>query len=174
MINFSCNEMSNDEACNIARNWLMVNPLPEYYLPIKTEPNMGDVDPNNWHVKVGMFNKEKTEWTGEIVGEIVINKKSGKVIDYPPFEYLWDKVIAQIPINELPDYEILKLSKLRLSPKVEADLGNLLQKNGEGELNDEEQHRLEDLVEIYEERNLLKSEGLRLAVERGLREPLHP
>jgi hypothetical protein len=159
------------EAESIARNWLIYNPLPNYYLPFAVTD---DEDPDNWHVKVGMLNKEKTNVIGEIVGEIVINKKTGKVISYPAFEYLWERVLNEIPIQELPNDEILRLSKFRLSPNVEEDLDYLLEKNNEGELDPEEQRKLNDLVEVYEKSNVLKSEGLKLAVERGLREPLHP
>lgn len=163
--------IKSNEAMEIALYWLIYNPLPNYYFPIE---KVDDFDSDNWHIKVGISNKEKTRWTGEIVGEIVVSKRTGKVINYPPFDFLWDKILRVIPINELPDEEILRLSKFRLSPNIEEAMDNLIEKNVKNKLDVNDYKKLKELEEVYGKSNVLKAKGLKIAVQRGLREPLHP
>lgn len=58
--------------------------------------------------------------------------------------------------------------------KQEATLGDLLARNREGTLDAEGQRQLDELMRIYEHGLLRKSQALRVAVQRGLREPLQP
>lgn len=81
-------------------------------------------------------------------------------------------VIAERPIEELSDEEVLGLSESRLSDEQQEDLSVLLERNREAMLGAEERLRLDELMRAYERGLLRKSQALRAAVERGLREPL--
>lgn len=50
----------------------------------------------------------------------------------------------------------------------------MLARNREDALNEEERRQLDELMRIYEHGLLRKSQALRVAVQRGLRERLHP
>ena len=85
-----------------------------------------------------------------------------------------DRAVTELPVDELPDQEVLALTELQLAPEQQAALSELLMQNREGALNDEGQHRLDEMMRIYEHGLLRKAWALRVAVQRGLREPLQP
>jgi hypothetical protein len=85
-----------------------------------------------------------------------------------------DQVVTELPVDELPDQEVLALAELQLSPEQQATLSELLMQNREGTLNAEGRHRLDEMMRIYEHGLLRKAQALRVAVQRGLREPLQP
>jgi hypothetical protein len=68
--------------------------------------------------------------------------------------------ISELPVENLPDDEVLALSELRLPPDQQAAMSDLLERNRENMLDNDERHRLR------------KAQALRVAVQRGLREPL--
>jgi hypothetical protein len=74
--------------------------------------------------------------------------------------------------DKLSDEEIIALTEFKISPAEQERLSELLFKNREGKLNQEEQNELDLMLEITERNMLRKSEALRVAVERGLIEPL--
>lgn len=74
--------------------------------------------------------------------------------------------------DKMSDEEILALTKIQISPEDQERLSELLFKNRETGLNEEEQRELDLMVEISERNMVKKSEALRIAVERGLIEPL--
>jgi len=78
----------------------------------------------------------------------------------------------QITIEELSNEEVLALTELQLAPTQEATLSELLDRNREETLDAEGRCRLEELMRIYEHGLLRKAQALRVAVQRGLREPL--
>lgn len=79
-----------------------------------------------------------------------------------------------IPVEELPDQEVLALSEAQLTAEEDAALSDLLVKNREGTLGSEGKRQLSELMQSYEQGLLRKSQALRVAVQRGLREPLQP
>jgi len=85
-----------------------------------------------------------------------------------------DRVVTELPVNELPDQEVLALTELQLAPEQQATLSELLMQNREGTLNAEGRRRLDEMMRIYEHGLLRKAQALRVAVQRGLREPLQP
>ncbi len=85
-----------------------------------------------------------------------------------------DRVVTELPVNELPDQEVLALAESQLAPEQQATLSELLVQNREGTLNAEGQRRLDEMMRIYEHGLLRKAQALRVAVQRGLREPLQP
>ncbi len=78
------------------------------------------------------------------------------------------------PISSLSDQEVLALSKVRMEPAQGQRLGELLEKQREGELADDERPELLALMQVYEQLWIRQSEALAEAVRRGLREPLEP
>ena len=76
------------------------------------------------------------------------------------------------PIEELSDDEILTLTELRLTDEQDAILSELIERNREGELDADGQRKLDEMMRLYEHGLLRKSQALKVAVQRGLREPL--
>ncbi len=74
--------------------------------------------------------------------------------------------------DKMSDEEILALTKIQISPEEQERLSELLVKNRESGLNENEQRELDLMIEISERNMLKKSEALRIAVERGLIAPL--
>ncbi|MCI0553679.1 MAG: hypothetical protein L0287_22255 [Anaerolineae bacterium] len=85
-----------------------------------------------------------------------------------------EKTVSEMPVDELPDEEVLALTELQLAPTQEASLSELLSRNREGTLDAEGRRKLDELMRIYEHGLLRKAQALRVAVQRGLREPLQP
>lgn len=81
-------------------------------------------------------------------------------------------VVDEMPIESLSNDEVLALAELTLPERDEKLLSELLQSNAEGSLNAEQKDRLAELMRDYENGLLRKSQALRVAVQRGLREPL--
>jgi len=78
------------------------------------------------------------------------------------------------PISSLSDQEVLALSKVQMEPAQGRRFGELLEKQREGELTDDERPELLALMQAYEQLWIRQSEALAEAVRRGLREPLEP
>jgi hypothetical protein len=85
-----------------------------------------------------------------------------------------ERVITETPVEMLSDEEVLALTELRLSPEQQAALDTLLVQNREGMLDDGGRRQLDELMHVYEQGLLRKAQALRVAVQRGLREPLQP
>ncbi len=85
-----------------------------------------------------------------------------------------EEIITELPVDELPDEDVLALADLKLTPKQEARLSDLLIRSREETLDAEEQRELEDLMYLYERGLLRKAQALRVAVQRRLRKPLQP
>ena len=74
--------------------------------------------------------------------------------------------------DKMSDAEILALTKIQISSEEQERLSDLLFRNRETGLSLDEQQELDLLIEISERNMLRKSEALRIAVERGLINPL--
>lgn len=83
-------------------------------------------------------------------------------------------VIAEMPVESLSDEEVLGLTDLRLTDEQQVSLSELLARNQEETLDAEGRRRLDELMHVYERGLLRKAQALRVAVQRGLREPLQP
>lgn len=83
-----------------------------------------------------------------------------------------ESAVTELPVDELPDEEILALTELQLTYEQQASLDNLLMQNQEGLLTVEEQKQLDELMRLYEHGLLRKSQALRIAVQRELIAPL--
>ncbi len=77
-------------------------------------------------------------------------------------------------IAKLPDPEVLALTKLRMEPKADRRLSELLDRQQAGELDDRDGAELAALMRIYELGLLRQSGALAEAVARNLIPPLEP
>ena len=83
-----------------------------------------------------------------------------------------EKVSSEVEIEKFSDAKILALANLQLPESQQETLHELLEKNGEGELTALEKKYLDDLMEVYNDALLTKAQAMRVAVKRGLIEPL--
>ena len=83
-----------------------------------------------------------------------------------------EKVSSEVEIEKFSDAKILALANLQLPESQQETLHELLEKNGEGELTALERKYLDELMEVYNDALLTKAKALRVAVERGLIEPI--
>jgi hypothetical protein len=85
-----------------------------------------------------------------------------------------ERVITELPVEALSDEEVLALTELQLTAEQQATLSDLLARNRENTLDAEGRRQLDELMRVYEHGLLRKAQALRVAVQRGLREPLQP
>lgn len=83
-------------------------------------------------------------------------------------------IVTEMPVETLSNEEVLALTELQLTTEQQATLSNLLAQNQDGTLDAQGQRQLDELMRIYEHGLLRKAQALRVAVQRGLREPLQP
>lgn len=84
-----------------------------------------------------------------------------------------DRVVAELPVESLPDDQVLALCDMQMDTEQQEELGDLLSRNREGLLGDAERTRLDDLMQIYRRGLVRKAQALKVAVGRGLRPPLN-
>ncbi len=85
---------------------------------------------------------------------------------------LLESAVNEVPVEMLSDNEVLALSEMKLSEEQNLALSKLLAQQRENQLDDVGRQQLDELMRIYERGLLRKAQALRVAVERGLREPL--
>jgi hypothetical protein len=83
-----------------------------------------------------------------------------------------ESVTTERPVEELSDDELLALAELHLTDEQDASLSELLERNREGTLDADGQRELDEMMRLYEHGLLRKAQALKVAVQRGLREPL--
>jgi hypothetical protein len=81
-------------------------------------------------------------------------------------------LLSEMPVEPLPDDEVTALTELHLPPEQQDALSTLLERNRENTLDDDQRRRLDELMRVYERGLLRKAQALRVALQRGLREPL--
>lgn len=83
-----------------------------------------------------------------------------------------ESVVTELPVDELPDREVLALTESQFTDEQQATFSALLSQNMEGALDAQGQKQLDELMRLYEHGLLRKSQALRVAVQRGLIAPL--
>jgi hypothetical protein len=83
-----------------------------------------------------------------------------------------DRAVTELPIESLPNDQILALCDLQIEPQQQELLSNLLVQNQAGQLSSTEAEQLEQLMKIYRRGLVRKARALKVAVEKGLRPPL--
>jgi hypothetical protein len=122
--------------------------------------------PDEWVAKAGRLASRSGRGVEEVIREALSlsfgGSGGGQDLD----------LSDSVPWKDRSDDDILRLSELRLSDTEDSLLTNLLGKQREQTLNDEERASLAALMRRYEDGLLLKAEALREAVSRGLVPPL--
>lgn len=83
-----------------------------------------------------------------------------------------ESVTTERPVEELSGDEVLALAELRLTDEQDTNPSELLERNREGTLDADSQRELDEMMRLYEHGLLRKSQALKVAVQRGLRQPL--
>jgi hypothetical protein len=83
-----------------------------------------------------------------------------------------ERYTDELPIELLADERILELSEMQMSEYQQRELSELLALNRENQLSSEQRKHLDDLMRLYGEGMMRKAEALKVAVQRGLRQPL--
>ncbi|OGO39930.1 MAG: hypothetical protein A2Z04_07255 [Chloroflexi bacterium RBG_16_57_9] len=84
-----------------------------------------------------------------------------------------DHAVSELPVESLPDDQLLALCDIQLEAEQQEELSELLARNREGLLQDEERPLLDELMQIYRRGLVRKARALKVAVERGLRASLN-
>jgi hypothetical protein len=85
----------------------------------------------------------------------------------------WIRRAGSEPVLELlGDDELLAVCDSQLEGSAQEALGELLERNREGTLDDSERRQLDDLMRAYRAGLVRKAQALKVAVSRGLRPPL--
>ncbi len=83
-----------------------------------------------------------------------------------------DRSAEDLPVDMLPDDQLLSLTRSHLPADEQQELSRLLTRNREGLLNARQQIRLDQLMQIYRRGLVRKAQAIQIAVERGLLPPL--
>lgn len=84
-----------------------------------------------------------------------------------------DRAAAELPVNALPDDQVLALADMQMDAAQNDELSDLLHENQVGTLSDAQRRRLNGLMQVYRQGWVRKAQALHVAVERGLRAPLN-
>jgi hypothetical protein len=83
-----------------------------------------------------------------------------------------ERAAAAIPVDQLPDDQVLALRDQQMSDAEQHELSDLLDQQREGALTVAGRQRLDVLLRTYRVGMARKSQALKVAVERGLQPPL--
>jgi hypothetical protein len=75
----------------------------------------------------------------------------------------------KVTLDLLDDADLLAACDAGMAPADEEQLGDLLDRNREGELTPEERGRLDELMRAYRAGLVRKAQAIQIAVQRGLR-----
>ena len=84
-----------------------------------------------------------------------------------------DLAITELPIESLPDEQVLSLCDLQMTDEQQEVLSDLLAGNQEGQLNNAEIRQLDELMQVYRRGMIRKARALKVAVARGLKPALN-
>lgn len=80
-----------------------------------------------------------------------------------------NKALSDLPVESLPDEEVLALCALQMDEALQQELSLLLQKNREGQLDEIKRNRLDEIMKTYREGMIRKAQAWNVAVARGLK-----
>ena len=78
------------------------------------------------------------------------------------------RAATDVPVDLLPDEQVLALRDQQMSEDQQRELGDLLARQREGSLDTLARHRLDELMDIYRRGMVQKAQALKVAVDRGL------
>ena len=79
-----------------------------------------------------------------------------------------DRTINEIPIDTLPDEQVLALCNLQMSGQQQKVFSDLQARNSEGLLNAQEVKKLNELMQVYRHGLVRKAKAMQVALMRGL------
>jgi hypothetical protein len=79
-----------------------------------------------------------------------------------------DRTINEIPIDSLPDEQVLSLCNLQMEGQQQRVFSDLQARHNEGELNPQEISQLNELMKSYRYGSVRKAKAMHIAVMRGL------
>lgn len=82
------------------------------------------------------------------------------------------RAASEIPVDQLPDDEVLALVELMLPESQQHELNDLLDDQRESRLTEAGKVRLEELMNVYRQVLIRKAYAVKVAVDRGLMPPL--
>jgi len=81
--------------------------------------------------------------------------------------------ITELPIESLPDEQVLALCNLQMDSQEQENLSDLLVLNREGQLGEDQVYQLDVLMQVYRQGLVRKAKALKVAVSRGLKPALN-
>jgi hypothetical protein len=84
----------------------------------------------------------------------------------------FEDVVAEPPVESLPDAELLAVCDRTLPDAAQAEFSDLLAANRERILSASERERFDSLMAAYRRGLVFKARALKEAVARGLKQPL--
>lgn len=100
-----------------------------------------------------------------------IAERSNRRVEDVLVEWL-DRSASEVPVELLPDDQVLLLCSLELKESDQQALSDLLAQQREGTLAEAERPTLDALMGAYRRGLVRKAQALKVAVGRGLRPPL--
>jgi CRP-like cAMP-binding protein len=83
-----------------------------------------------------------------------------------------DRAAADLPVELLPDEQVLAIRDLQMGDKEQEELSALLAGRREHQLDSSQRMHLDNLLMTYRLGMVRKAQALKVAVERGLQPPL--
>lgn len=115
--------------------------------------------------------------TVELPDDLAQRARAVAARTHRPFEEVlidWlDRAGGEVAIESLPDEELLVECDAQLSSDQQAQLSDLLSRNQDGQLDDAESARLEELMQAYRQGLVRKARALKTAIARGLKPRLN-
>ena len=101
----------------------------------------------------------------------VVAAQTQRSIEDVLLEWL-DRVLTDIPVESLPDSEVIALRDSQMPLAQQQELSNLLAQQREAILSTPERQQLDTLLGIYRRGMVRRARALKTAVDRGLQPPL--
>jgi hypothetical protein len=99
--------------------------------------------------------------------------KSNRRVEDVLVEWI-DRAASEVPVELLPDDQILLLCSQNMGQEEQATLSELLDRQREGMLTPAERQALDAVMGTYRRGLVRKAQAMKVAVERGLRLSLDP
>jgi hypothetical protein len=84
-----------------------------------------------------------------------------------------DRAINELPVESLPDEQVLALCDLEMDKQKQQLLNDLLSRNRDGQINDSQIGQLDELMQIYRQGMVNKARAWKVAIERGLKSSIN-
>ncbi|MBW4666759.1 MAG: hypothetical protein KME60_04790 [Cyanomargarita calcarea GSE-NOS-MK-12-04C] len=123
--------------------------------------------PDEIYKKAEHFAQLTNRNVADVLTQVIALSLSPIASQYTSAESFYNTSVAS-----LSDEEVIALTESQMEPEHDQRLSELLYNQQAGTLINAEHSELVSLMQVYQEKLLLKATALREAVERGLREPL--